>query len=173
MDAIEVLTTRRSCRSFKQEQIKDEELKTILDCGLNAPSGMNKQSSKIVVVQNQEEIKELSKLNAFIWGKEADPFYGAPTVIVVFADKACRPTYVEDGSLVLGNLMNAAHSVGLGSCWIHRAKETFETPEGKELMKKWGIADTCVGIGNCVLGYADMPMPEPKERKKDYVVMVK
>lgn len=93
--------------------------------------------------------------------------------MVVFADKACRPTYVEDGSLVLGNLMNAAHSVGLGSCWIHRAKETFETPEGKELMKKWGIADTCVGIGNCVLGYADMPMPEPKERKKDYVVMVK
>ena len=74
---------------------------------------------------------------------------------------------------MLGNLMNAAHSVGLGSCWIHRAKETFETPEGKELMKKWGIADTCVGIGNCVLGYADMPMLEPKERKKDYVVMVK
>lgn len=170
---IENMVNRRSIRKYKPEQIKDEELQAVIKAGEYAPTGMGMQSPKMVVVQDKETIKLLSDINAKIMGVDSDPFYGAPTVIVVFADKACRPTYVEDGSLVLGNLMNAAHSVGLGSCWIHRAKETFETPEGKELMKKWGIADTCVGIGNCVLGYADMPMPEPKERKKDYVVMIK
>ena len=153
--------------------IPQDKLEKIIEAGTYAATGMGKQSPIIIAVTNKELRDKLSAMNAKIMGVDSDPFYGAPTVIVVFADKACSPTYVEDGSLVLGNLMNAAHSVGLGSCWIHRAKETFETPEGKELMKKWGIADTCVGIGNCVLGYADMPMLEPKERKKDYVVMVK
>ena len=142
---IENMVNRRSIRKYKPEQIKDEELQAVIKAGEYAPTGMGMQSPKMVVVQDKETIKLLSKINAKIMGVDSDPFYGAPTVIVVFADKACRPTYVEDGSLVLGNLMNAAYSVGLG----------------------------CVGIGNCVLGYADMPMPEPKERKKDYVVMVK
>lgn len=172
MDAIEALTTRRSCRSFKQEQIKNEELQMILACGLNAPSGKNKQSSKIVVVQNQEEIKELSKLNAIIFGKDVDPFYGAPTVIVVLADKT-KMTYIEDASLVLGNLMNAAHSLGIGSCWIHRAKEEFETEEGKELLKEWNISDNYVGIGHCILGYIEGNLSVPKPRKEDYVTIIK
>ena len=174
-ETLKVLETRRSCRAFKPELIEEEKLQAIIKAGTYAATGMGRQSPIIIAVTNKELRDKLSVMNAKFMGKDEsfDPFYGAPTVIVVFADKACRPTYVEDGSLVLGNLMNAAYSVGLGSCWIHRAKETFETPEGKELMKKWGIADTCVGIGNCVLGYADMPMPEPKERKKDYVVMVK
>ena len=112
MEAIQALTTRRSCRSFKQEQIKDEELKTILDCGLNAPSGKNKQSSKIVVVQNQEEIKELSKLNAIIFGKDVDPFYGAPTVCFIFVPKD-ESNGIKDGSLVIGAMQTGAYAYNL------------------------------------------------------------
>ena len=104
--------------------------------------------------------------------RDIDPFYGAPTVRVVFADKT-KMTYIEDGSLVLGNLMNAAHSLGIGSCWIHRAKEEFETEEGKELLKEWNIPDNYVGIGHCILGYIDGDLPEPKHRKEDYVTIIK
>jgi predicted AAA+ superfamily ATPase/nitroreductase len=160
MDAIEVLTTRRSCRSFKQEQIKDEELKTILDCGLNAPSGMNKQSSKIVVVQNQEEIKELSKLNAFIWGKEADPFYGAPTVCFIFVPKD-ESNGIKDGSLVIGAMQTGAYALNIGSCWINRCKEMFELEKGQEYLRKWHLEDY-VGIGCCILGYVEKTLPEKK-----------
>ena len=133
MDAIKVLTTRRSCRSYKQEQIKEEELQTILACGLNAPSGMNKQSSKIVVVQNQEEIKELSKLNAEIWGKELDPFYGAPTVCFIFVPKD-EKNGIKDGSLVIGAMQAGAYALNIGSCWINRCKEMFELEKGKEYL---------------------------------------
>lgn len=171
-EVIESMVKRRSIRKYKTQQISDEELNAVLRAGEYAPTGRGSQSPKMVVVQDKETILLLSKINARIMGVNSDPFYGAPTVIVVFADKNCVPTYVEDGSLVMGNLMNGAYAVGLGSCWIHRAKETFETPEGKELMKKWGIGDSYVGIGNCVLGYADMDLPEPKERKKDYIVRV-
>ena len=150
-DVLETIKSRRSIRKYKGDMVPQDKLEKIIEAGTYAATGMGKQSPIIIAVTNKELRDELSAMNAKIMGVDSDPFYGAPTVIVVFADKACRPTYVEDGSLVLGNLMNAAHSVGLGSCWIHRAKETFETPEGKELMKKWGIADTCVGIGNCVL----------------------
>lgn len=111
---IENMINRRSIRKYKPEQIKDEELQAVIKAGEYAPTGMGMQSPKMVVVQDKETIKLLSDINAKIMGVDSDPFYGAPTVIVVFADKACRPTYVEDGSLVLGNLMNAAHSVGLG-----------------------------------------------------------
>ena len=171
MDAIEALTTRRSCRSFKQEQIKNEELQTILACGLNAPSGKNKQSSKIVVVQNQEEIKELSKLNAIIFGKDIDPFYGAPAVLVVLADKNC-PTHVYDGSLVMGNMMLEAKALDLGSIWIHRAKEEFELPEYKQLLKDLGVEGEWEGIGHCVVGYADGDLPKAAPRKENRVFWV-
>ena len=167
---IENMVNRRSIRKYKPEQIKDEELQAVIKAGEYAPTGMGMQSPKMAVVQDKETIKLLSDINAKIMGVDSDPFYGAPTVIVVFADKACRPTYVEDGSLVLGNLMNAAHSVGLGSCWIHRAKETFETPEGKELMKKWGLDENYIGIGNCILGYRDCELPEAKPRKDGYII---
>ena len=105
--------------------------------------------------------------------EESDPFYGAPTVLVVLAAKD-RPTCVEDGSLVMGNLMNAAYAVGVGSCWIHRAREVFDSPEGKALLKKWGIEGDYVGVGHCILGYpADGAAPEAKPRKEDYVVYVR
>ena len=171
-ETIKNLIERRSCRKYESEQIKDEELNAILKAGEYAPSGMGLQSPKMVVLQNKETIKKLSKLNAKIMGKDMDPFYSAPTVIVVLADKT-KYTYIEDGSLVLGNLMNAAHSLGIGSCWIHRAKEEFATEEGKELLKKWNISDNYVGIGHCILGYPSEKLQEPKPRKEDYITIIK
>ena len=125
----------------------------------------------ILVLQNKEKVEKLSKLNAKIMGTDKDPFYGAPTVLIVLADKNIG-TYKEDGSLVLGNLMNAAYSIGLGSCWIHRAKEEFETDEGKELLKEWNIPENYVGIGHCVLGYPE-EKSEAKPRKEDYIRFIK
>ena len=181
------LKTRRSCRRYRPEQIKESELEQILEAGVFAPTGMGMQSPKIVVVQDKETIEELSKMNAKIMGVTSDPFYGAPTVLIVLADKN-RNTYLEDGSLVMGNLMNAAHAVGVASCWIHRAKEEFESEEGKQilsdlgvtgeyegkaLLKKWGIEGDYAGIGHCILGYAAEGGEAPaKPRKEDYVVRV-
>ena len=104
-------------------------------------------------------------------GTDTDPFYGAPTVVVVFSDTK-RPTHVEDGSLVMGNLLNAAHAVGIDSCWIHRAREVFETEEGKKMKKEWGIPDDYIGVGNCILGYRDCEYPEAAPRKEDYIIRV-
>ena len=132
---------------------------------------MGKQSPVIVVVQKPELIAKLSKMNAAVMGTTSDPFYGAPTVLIVLADPE-RGTYVEDGSLVMGNLMLAAHAVGVDSCWIHRAKEEFESAEGKELLKEWGLPENLVGIGHCILGYRDCEYPEAKKRKADYIVRV-
>lgn len=160
---------RRSIRKYKKEQISDEQLKAILEAATYAPTGQGKQSPVMVVVQNPELIEKLSRLNAGVMGSDGDPFYGAPTVVVVLADSA-RGTCVEDGSLVMGTLLLAAHAVGVDSCWIHRAREVFETPEGKELLKEWGLSDNYIGIGNCILGYRDCEYPEPKERKKDYII---
>ena len=158
MEAIQALTTRRSCRSFKQEQIKDEELKTILDC-LFLPLGAFKpQSSKIVVVQKQEEIKELSKLNAIIFGKDVDPFYGAPTVCFIFVPKD-ESNGVKDGSLVIGAMQTGAYALNIGSCWINRCKEMFELPEGKKYLEKWHLEDY-EGVGCCILGYVEKALPE-------------
>ncbi len=171
-ETIKNLIERRSCRNYKNEQIKDEELFEILEAGKYAPSGMGMQSAKMIVLQDKKTIQKLSKLNASVMGKDIDPFYSAPTVIVVLADKT-KHTYIEDGSLVLGNLMNAAHSLKIGSCWIHRAKEEFETDEGKELLKKWNIPDNYVGIGHCILGYPNGMLPPAKPRKDDYVQIIK
>ena len=135
-ETLKNLEERRSIRKYKDEQIRDEQLNEILEAGTYAPTGMGAQSPVMVVIQDKETIRELSKMNADVMGTNSDPFYGAPTVIVVLADKN-RLTYVEDGSLVMGNLMNAAHAVGVDSCWIHRAKEVFESEKGKELLKKW------------------------------------
>ena len=133
-----------------------------------APTGMGRQSPIMVAVQDPDTVRELSRLNARVMGASTDPFYGAPTVIVVLADPEIG-TYREDGSLVMGNLLNAAHAVGLGSCWIHRAREVFDSPEGKALLKKWGVPEKYVGIGNCILGYAAQPAAAPKPRKADYI----
>ena len=167
-ETIKTLIERRSCKKFKTEQIKKEELDLILQAGMNAPTGKGMQSPIILVLQDKEKIEKLREINKKILGRDVDPFYNAPTVLVVMADKNMF-TYVEDGSLVLGNMMNAAFSLGVGSCWIHRAKEEFESPEGKALLKEWNISENYVGVGHCILGYADMEYPEPKPRKKDYV----
>lgn len=164
------LINRRSIRKYKDEQISREELDIVLQAGICAPTGKNLQSPIMIAVQDKETIKQLSRINAQIMGVSSDPFYGAPTVVVVLA-RAESPHAVQDGSLVLGNLMNAAQAIGLGSCWINRAKETFETDEGKELLKKWGIEGEYVGIGNCILGYPD-EAPSMKPRKENYIYYV-
>lgn len=170
-ETIKNLIERRSCRKYSTTQIKEEELNSVLKAGEYAPTGMGRQSPIILVLQNKEKVEKLSKLNAKIMGTDKDPFYGAPTVLIVLADKNIG-TYKEDGSLVLGNLMNAAYSIGLGSCWIHRAKEEFETDEGKELLKEWNIPENYVGIGHCVLGYPE-EKSEAKPRKEDYIRCIK
>lgn len=167
---VQNLMTRRSIRKYKPEQITREELETVLNAGMCAPTAMNKQSPIIVAVQNKDDIAYLSKLNAAAKGLAGDPFYGAPTVLVVLAD-AANTNAVPDGSLVLGNLMNAAHAIGLGSCWINRAREVFATDEGKALLKKWGIEGDYIGVGNCILGYPD-EQPQMKPRKENYVYFV-
>ncbi len=172
-EAINVLLERRSIKAFKPEQIKDEELETIIAAGINAPTGRNLQAPVIVCVQDPETVKLLSRLNAAVMGASGDPFYGAPTVLVVLADKSKAHTYIYDGSLVMGNLLNAAHAIGVGACWIHRAKEVFESEEGKALLKKWGVEGDLEGIGNCVLGYNAKEYPAPKAHKSDYVYYVK
>ena len=169
---IQEMMNRRSCRKFKSEQITDEQLNAILTAGEYAPTGRNMQSPKMVVIQNPEVIAKLSKWNADIMGVTSDPFYGAPTVILVLAD-ATRTTAIQDGSLVMGNLMLAAHSLGVASCWINRAKEEFATEEGKALLKQWGIEGDYIGVGHCVLGYSAVDLPKPAPRKEDYVVFVK
>ena len=170
-ETLQTLKNRRSVRAYLPKQIKEEELQQILEAGIYAPTGMGAQSPIVVVVQDKDTISYLSKLNAKVMGSTSDPFYGAPTVIVVLADKN-RGTCVEDGCLVIGNMMNAAASLGVGSCWIHRAKEVFESPEGKELLKKWGIHGDYIGVGNCILGYADGELPAAKPRKENYIYRV-
>lgn len=170
-ETIKNLIERRSCRKYSTTQIKNDELNSVLKAGEYAPTGIGRQSPIIVVLQNKSTIDRLSQLNAKIMGKDEDPFYGAPTVLVVLADKNIG-TCIEDGSLVLGNLMNAAYSLGLGSCWIHRAKEEFETDEGKELLKEWNIPENYVGIGHCILGYPE-EKSKAKPRKEDYIRFIK
>ncbi|MCI6043862.1 nitroreductase [bacterium] len=170
-ETLQTLKNRRSVRSYLPEQIKAEELQQILEAGIYAPTGMGAQSPILVAVQDKETIAYLSKLNAAVMGSTSDPFYGAPTVVVVLADRS-RGTCVEDGSLVIGNMLNAAASLGVGSCWIHRAKEVFDSPEGKSLLEKWGIQGDYVGVGNCILGYAKGEVPEAKPRKENYIYRV-
>lgn len=163
------LVERRSVRKFKNEQIPSEVLDDILMCGTYAPSGMGKQSAKIVVVRDKETIDKIAHINSSIMGRDADPFYGAPTVVIVFADTK-MPTYIYDGTCVAMNLLNGAFANGVDSCWIHRAKETFQTEEGKELLKKWNISEDYEGISNIIMGYRDTDLPDPAPRKEDYIV---
>lgn len=166
------LKMRRSIRSYKSEVPPPECISKIAEAGTYAPNGSGKQSAVIVVITNKDLRNKLSKMNADILGSNIDPFYGAPVVLAVLANKNI-PTYIYDGSLVMGNLLNAAHSEGLGGCWIHRAKEMFESEEGKELLKEWGIEGEYEGIGNCILGYSsDEELPYPRPRKRNYIYYV-
>lgn len=168
---IENMITRRSCRGYKPDMIPEDVLEEILKAGTYAATGMGKQSPVILAVTNPEVRQRLSEVNAKIMGVDSDPFYGAPVVLVVLADKT-RPTYVYDGSLVMGNLMLAAHSLGIGSCWIHRAKEEFQLPEGKEILESLGIEGDYEGIGHCVLGYTEGEYPHTKPRKENWVYTI-
>lgn len=170
---IDDLLSRRSVRKYKPEQITDEELDTVLKVGTYAPTAINLQSPQIVAVQNKETIAQLSRMNgeAGPLRRAGDPFYGAPTAVVVFADGENK-NGVQDASLVLGNLMNAAHAIGLGSCWINRAYEMFLTDEGKALKKAWGVEDKYEGVGICILGYPE-EVPTAKPRREGYIKKVR
>ena len=171
-EVINNMKTRRSIRKYKPDMIPDDVLNRIIEAGTYAATGMGKQSPIIIAATNKEIRDKFSKMNAEIMGVDSDPFYGAPVVLIVLADKA-RPTYVYDGSLVMGNLMLAAHAEGIGSCWIHRAKEEFESAEGKAFLKSLGIEGEYEGIGHCVLGYTDGEEPKAMPRKENYVYCVK
>ena len=171
-EIIQAMLTRRSCRSYTQEQVAEDQLQQILLAGTYAASGMNRQAAKIVVVQDKQTREQLRKMNAAVMGTpDSDPFYGAPTICIVLADPEVR-TWNEDGALVMGNLMLAASTLGVASCWIHRAKEEFDSPEGKALLEKWGIDPRYRGVGHCILGYAAQPLPEARARKSDYIVRI-
>ena len=173
-EVLKALRARRSVRAYRPEQIKDEELKAVLEAGTYAPTGMGWQEPWIVAVQDPEIIAQLVRMNAKAMGTTGNPYYGAPTIVLVFASPVDKvPFSVCDGSLVLGNMMLAAYSIGLGSCWIHREREMFETDEGKALMKKFGLPDGLVGIGSIALGYAAVPLTPAKPRKADYYRIVK
>lgn len=169
-EALNNILTRRSVRKYKPETVSQADLDAVLEAAVYAPTAMGLQSPQIIAVQNAEDVKALSRMNAEVMGKDGDPFYGAGTVLVVLA-QAGNPNGVQDASLVMGNMMNAAHAVGLGSCWINRAKEVFETEEGKAMLKKWGVEGDWVGVGNCILGYPD-ETPEPKPRREGYVIRI-
>ena len=171
-EALQVLSNRRSIRKYKTQQITDQELNAVLEAGTYAATGGGAQSPIIIVVQDAPTIKQLTRMNAAVMGKsDIDPYYGAPTILLVLAERG-RNTYIEDGSCVLANLMNAAYAVGLGSCWINREKEMFDSPEGKALLEKWGIKGDYAGVGACLLGYADGPHPAPAPRKSNYIFKV-
>ncbi len=170
---IDTLKTRRSCRKYTSQPVGPEKLQAVVEAGLWAASGMGKQGTHLVVVTDPETVAQLSAMNAAVMGSNGDPFYGAKTVIVVLANPE-NNTCVEDGALVMGNLMAAAHDQGLGSCWIHRAKEEFESEEGKALLAKWGVEGQWRGVGHCILGYADEGGEKPAaERLEDRVTYVK
>ena len=170
-DVLETIKSRRSIRKYKSDMVPQDKLEKIIEAGTYAATGMGKQSPIIIAVTNKELRDKLSAMNAKVMGVNSDPFYGAPVVLIVLADKS-RPTYVYDGSLVMGNLMLEAEAQGIGSCWIHRAKEEFESEEGKELLKSLGIEGDYVGIGHCVLGYVDGEYPGIPERKDNWVYYV-
>ena len=172
MNFLEIIRTRRSYRSYKAEQITDEQLNEVLEAGTYAPTSRGLQSPFIVAIQNEALKARLAKMNAEIMGVTTNPYYDAPTYVLVFVP-ADAPNGVQDASLVLENMMLAAHAQGLGSCWIHREREMFATEEGKELMREWGLPDGLVGIGALALGYPDGEPSPAKPRKEGYTRVIK
>ena len=173
-DILKALRERRSVRQFKSEQITDEELQAVLEAGIYAPTAMGRQDPWIVAVQNPEIIAQLVRMNAEVLGMDGNPYYDAPTIVLVFGSRPeTWANAVYDGSLVLGNMMNAAHAIGLGSCWIHRERQMFDTEDGKALMRQFGLPDGLMGIGAIALGYPAKPSQQPKARKNDYYRIIK
>lgn len=170
-ETLKTLKTRRSCRSYKPDLIEEEKLNAIIEAGTYAATGMGKQSPIIIAVTDKAMRDKLSAMNAAVLGAQMDPFYGAPELLIVLADKNVR-TYLYDGSLVMGNMMNAAADLGIGSCWIHRAKEEFESEEGKAILKDLGIEGDYEGIGHLILGYPAEPAKVPAPRKGNYIYRI-
>ena len=168
MDAMVNLLTRRSIRSYRPDMLPREVIEKIAEAGTYAPTGKNQQSPVIIAVTNKALRDHMSALNAAVLGTDSDPFYGAPVVLVVLAERS-NSNHVYDGSLVMGNLMLAAHAMGVGSCWINRAREVFDTEEGKAILRDLGIEGDYEGVGNCILGYIDGEVPAAKPRKENYV----
>ncbi len=170
-EIIKAMKERRSIRKFKSELPSKADLDQMVEAGLYAANGMGKQATKIIVVTNKELRDKISEMNRKIggWDEAFDPFYGAPAMLIVLAEKDWR-NKIYDGSLVMGNLMLAAHSLGLGSIWIHRAREEFESDEGKEILKSLGIEGEWEGIGHCAVGYMEGELPKPAPRKDGRVV---
>lgn len=172
-EVLKAIHDRRSIRHFKADQISDDELQTVLEAGTWAPTGMGYQDPVIIVVQNKALSDEIRQLNARVMGVKSDPYYGAPTIVLVFG-KAEWGNHVKDCSLVLGTMMLAAHSIGLASCWINRCEQVFsELPESDALRKKLGVPEGYVGVGSLALGYASRPANQPKPRKEDYYSVIK
>ena len=173
-ETLNVLESRRSCRNFKPDMITDEELNSVIRAGTFAPSGMGKQSPIIIAVTNKILRDKIAEENRKIGGFEEgfDPFYGAPVILIVLANSEVS-TYIYDGSLVMGNLMNAAESLGLGSIWIHRAKEEFNSDFGKAILKDLGIKGNYAGIAHCALGDSNDEKKKAAPRKENYVYHIK
>ena len=169
---LEIIRTRRSYRSYKPEQITDEQLNAVLEAGTYAPTSRGLQSPFIVAIQNDELKARLAQMNAEIMGVTTNPYYDAPTYVLVFVP-ADAPNGIQDASLVLENMMLAAHAQGLGSCWIHREREMFATAEGQALMKQWGLPEGLVGIGALALGYPDGEPSPAKPRKEGYARVIR
>ena len=173
-EVLRALRERRSCRNYQPEQIKDDELQAVLEAGTWAPTAMGNQDPWIVAVQNPALLEKISRMNREVLGRDVDPFYGAPTYVLVFAsDPETWKNGVQDASLVLGNMMLAAHAVGLGSCWINREREMFATEEGRALMAELGLPEGLIGVGALALGYPAAPPRDPKPRKENYFRVVK
>jgi len=170
-EVLKAIKERRSTKSFKSDMVPMEIIDQICEAGKWAANGKGAQAGMIVAVTDKETRDKLSRLNAAVMGADTDPFYGAPVVLVVLADKSV-PTYVYDGSLVMGNLMLAAHSLDVGSCWIHRAKQVFDSEEGKAILASLGVEGEWEGIGNCVIGYPAGEPKEPKPRKENWVYKI-
>ena len=169
---LEIIRTRRSCRSYKSEQITDAQLSAVLEAGTYAPTSRGLQSPFIVAIQNKELLDNLAKMNAQVMGVTTNPYYDAPTYVLVFVPENA-PNGVQDASLVLENMMLAAHAQGLGSCWIHREREMFATEVGKELMQQWGLPEGLVGIGALSLGYPEGEPAPAKPRKEGYTRVIR
>lgn len=174
MDALEMLYNRRSIRKYKDTQVSKEDLDRILKAGMYAPTGMGTQEPFIVAVQDKAIRDRVSALNARFWGNNSDPYYGAPTIILVLAGEKSydRDVSIMDCSAIMTNMLNAAYACGLGSCWINRPMKMFETEEGKQLVKEFGITEQVMGVASIALGYADCEQPVPKNRKEGYARII-
>ncbi len=171
-EMLTLLKTRRSVRQYRPEPVEAEKLDAILEAGTYAPTGMNKQTPVIIAVQSPEDRAAVQALNCKARGGTGDPYYGAPAILLVLADPTNSNTWVEDGACVLSTMMQAAHALGASTCWIHGERQMFELPEGKALLKKWGLPETLSGVGSLALGYGEGPAPQPKPRKEGYIVKV-